>query len=58
MIIACLPNPKRFTVVPQSTRVRWRTPQILRQMALIEDDPEIHELVYRGLPDIRKNKSK
>eukprot|EP01137_Pigoraptor_chileana_P010299 Opistho-2@59700 len=27
MIIACLPNPKRFTVKPMSRRVSWRYPQ-------------------------------
>ncbi len=46
MIIACLPNPKKFTVVPASKRVRWRTPGILRQMRLIADDPDIHDLIH------------
>jgi len=46
MIIACLPNPKKFTVVPVSKRVRWRTPGILRQMRLIEDDPDIRDLIH------------
>ena len=41
MIIACLPNPKKFSVNPISRRVAWRYPQILREMALIEDDEEI-----------------
>ena len=41
MIIACLPNPKRFTVKPISTRVAWRYPQILREMNNIEDDEDI-----------------
>ena len=41
MIIACLPNPKKFSVNPLSKRVAWRYPQILREMALIEDDEEI-----------------
>ncbi len=45
MIIACLPNPKRFTVKPVSARVRWRTPDITRQMRLIEDDPAIRALL-------------
>ena len=45
MIIACLPNPKRFTVKPVSARVRWRTPGITRQMRLIEDDPAIRALL-------------
>lgn len=45
MIIACLPNPKKFTVVPQSSRVSWRYPQILREMHNIEDDEDVHALV-------------
>ena len=32
MIIACLPNPKRFSVQPMSGRVGWRYPQILHEM--------------------------
>ena len=45
MIIAALPNPKRFTVVPASRRVKWRTPQIVRQMALIDGDPDVQSLI-------------
>ena len=45
MIIACLPNPKRFTVKPVSRRVAWRTPGILRQMSFIEGDPDIQRLI-------------
>ncbi len=45
MIIACLPNPKRFTVKPVSGRVAWRYPQIVRQMHNIEDDPDIQEII-------------
>ncbi|HWB27097.1 MAG TPA: monofunctional biosynthetic peptidoglycan transglycosylase [Chitinophagaceae bacterium] len=44
-IIACLPNPKRFTVVPQSRFVAWKTQWILRQMALISDDKDMIKLV-------------
>jgi len=46
MIIACLPNPKRFTVRPLSKRVKWRAPGIVRQMRLIESNPDLRELVY------------
>lgn len=46
MIVACLPNPKRFTVKPMSRRVNWRYPQIMRQMGNLEGDPDIHQLVY------------
>jgi monofunctional glycosyltransferase len=45
MIIACLPNPKRFTVKPVSGRVGWRYPQILREMNNIEDDEDILALI-------------
>ena len=45
MIIACLPNPKRFAVKPISTRVAWRYPQILREMNNIEDDEDILALI-------------
>src|ERR1700754_2570178 len=45
MIIACLPNPKIFTVKPMSRRVGWRYPQILKQMSNIEDDADIQALL-------------
>lgn len=45
MIIACLPNPKKFTVKPMSSRVGWRYPQILQQMHNIEDDEDIQLLI-------------
>ncbi len=45
MIIACLPNPKKFTVVPESGRVAWRYPQILREMHNLEDDEDVQKLV-------------
>lgn len=44
-IIACLPNPKIFSVVPMSGRVAWRYPQILKQMHNIEDDDDIAALL-------------
>lgn len=47
MLIACLPNPKRYTVRPVSGRVRWRTPQIVRQMQLIKQEPNIRNLVFQ-----------
>lgn len=47
MIISCLPNPKKFTVVPASRRVQWRTPQILKQMQLIVGDDDLHDFVYQ-----------
>ncbi len=45
MIIACLPNPKTFTVAPMSKRVAWRYPQIVHQMAMIEDDEDILNII-------------
>ena len=45
MIIACLPNPKKFTVKPISRRVSWRYPQILQQMRNLEDDEDIIALI-------------
>ncbi len=45
MIIACLPNPKKFTVKPISRRVSWRYPQILRQMNNIESDEDVKALI-------------
>ena len=45
MIIACLPNPKRFSVKPLSVRVAWRYPQIVREMHNIEDDEDVQKLI-------------
>ncbi len=45
MIIACLPNPKRFSVKPASVRVAWRYPQILREMRNIEDDADVLAII-------------
>ena len=45
MIIACLPNPKKFSVVPMSTRVAWRYPQILHEMNNIEDDEDVLAII-------------
>lgn len=45
MIIACLPNPKVFTVVPMSHRVRWRYPQIMEQMDNLEGDEDVEAVI-------------
>jgi monofunctional glycosyltransferase len=45
MIIACLPNPKKFSVKPISRRVAWRYPQILKQMHNLEGDDDIKALL-------------
>lgn len=45
MIIACLPNPKKFTVVPQSRWVKWRYPHIMEQMDNLEGDEDIEAVI-------------
>ncbi len=45
MIIASLPNPKKFTVKPISKRVSWRYLQILKQMNNIESDEDVRVLI-------------
>lgn len=45
MIIASLPNPKRFTVKPMSRWVRWRYPHIMQQMDNLEGYPDVEELL-------------
>ena len=45
MIIACLPNPKKYTVVPQSRWVSWKKNIILRQMNNIADDKNLKPLI-------------
>lgn len=45
MIAACLPNPKKFTVVPLSRYVQLRSANIMRQMSNLETDPDIQELI-------------
>jgi len=44
-IIACLPNPKVYSVKPQSRFVAWKSQWILRQMRNIEDDPDVQALM-------------
>lgn len=45
MIIACLPNPKKYTVVPVSRWVAWKKKFILRQMYNISDDKKVQALI-------------
>ena len=45
MIIACLPNPKKFTVRPLSRRVQWRYPKIMAQMNNLEGDEDIEDVL-------------
>ncbi len=46
MIIACLPNPKKFTVKPMSRRVASRYPWIMAQMGNLDGDPDIEALIH------------
>jgi len=46
MIIACLPNPKIYTVKPMSRFVSWKSKWILRQMSNVQDDKNIRALIY------------
>jgi len=45
MIIACLPNPKKFTVRPMSHRVQWRYPQIMAQMDNLDGDEDVDAVI-------------
>ena len=47
MIIACLPNPKIYTVKPVSRFVTWKSKWILRQINNIQDDKNVQQLVYK-----------
>jgi len=44
-IIACLPNPKKYTVVPLSRWVAWKRNLILRQMNNIESDSAVQAII-------------
>jgi len=47
MIIACLPNPKIYTVKPQSRFVSWKSNWILRQMNNVQTDKNIQQLINK-----------
>ena len=47
MIIAGLPNPKKFTARPMTKRVSWRYPQILREMNNLKEDEAIQALIRK-----------
>jgi monofunctional biosynthetic peptidoglycan transglycosylase len=46
IIIASLPNPKKYTVKPMSRWVRWRHGGIMRQMGHLEGDPDVYKLIH------------
>jgi monofunctional biosynthetic peptidoglycan transglycosylase len=58
LIIACLPNPKLYTVIPQSKFVGWKHRHILRQMRNIAGDPDIYQLCNAGLVANEKSQKK
>ena len=45
MIVAALPNPKKFKVKPMSSRVGWRYPQIMKQMNNMAGYPKVKALL-------------
>jgi len=45
MIIACLPNPKKYTVKPESRIVQWRTAHILGQMNNLDGDDDVDDVI-------------
>ncbi len=47
LIIAGLPNPKIYTVKPQSRFVSWKSKWILRQMNNVQGDKNIKALIYK-----------
>lgn len=46
-IIACLPNPKIYTIKPQSRFVAWKSNWILRQMNNIQNDKNVQALIFK-----------
>ncbi len=45
MIIGCLPNPKKYKVKPPSRFVQWKSNWIMRQMNVIEGDPDVRSFI-------------
>lgn len=46
-IIACLPNPKKYSVKPVSRFVAWKSRWILRQMNNVQGDENVQQLIYK-----------
>lgn len=46
LIASCLPNPKRYTVIPVSRYVATKVPRVLKHMTILERDPDIQKLLY------------
>jgi monofunctional biosynthetic peptidoglycan transglycosylase len=47
MIIACLPNPKIYSVKPMSRFVAWKSNWILRQMNNMQTDKNVQDLINK-----------
>jgi monofunctional biosynthetic peptidoglycan transglycosylase len=45
MIAASLRNPKKYTVKPLSKQVSVRYPWVLRQMAILQNDPDVQKVI-------------
>jgi monofunctional biosynthetic peptidoglycan transglycosylase len=54
MIAACLPNPKKFSVVPTSRWVAIRYPWILRQMPVLAADEDVQKIVLENDKTVKK----
>lgn len=48
MIIAGLPDPRKYSVKPMSRWVSWKYLKVLQQMKNIEHDQDIQKLIYPG----------
>ena len=58
MIAACLPNPKKYTVKPQSRYIARRYPWIVTQMNNLEGDEDIDQFLVKKEPVKVKKKKK
>lgn len=58
MIAACLPNPKKYTVKPQSRYIARRYPWIVTQMNNLEGDEGIDQFLFKKEPVKVKKKRK
>jgi monofunctional biosynthetic peptidoglycan transglycosylase len=45
MIAASLRNPKKYTVKPLSKHISLRYPWVQRQMLILQNDPDVQQLV-------------
>ena len=45
MIAACLPNPKKYTIIPLCRYVAGRYPVVMARMSNLQNDPDIQKLL-------------